>query len=85
MLKLIVRGVFKQRQMFKFVRRILKKKQMLKFVRRGLKENQMLTRIKETKLFGIAQDLKKGTSNLAVIKQESLSQKLTQFVTKYLL
>lgn len=72
MLKLIVRGVFKQRQMFKFVRRILKK-------------NQMLTRIKETKLFGIAQDLKKGTSNLAVIKQESLSQKLTQFVTKYLL
>ena len=71
MLKLIVRGVFKERQMFKFVRRILKEKQMLK-------------RIKETKIIGFAQDLKSGTSNSTGIKQEPLSQ-LIQFVTKYLL
>ena len=44
----------------------------------------MLTRIKETKIIGFAQDLKKGTSNSTGIKQEPLSQ-LTQFETKYLL
>ena len=37
MLKLIVRGVFKQRQMTKFVRRILKEKQMLKFCQKSFK------------------------------------------------
>ena len=37
MLKLIVRGVFKERQMFKFVRRILKEKQMLKFCQKSVK------------------------------------------------
>ena len=43
----------------------------------------MFTRVKETKIIGI-EDLKKGTSNLAGIKQEPLSP-LTQFVTEYLL
>ena len=37
MLKLIVRGVFKERQMFKFVRRVLKEKQMLKFCQKRFK------------------------------------------------
>lgn len=44
----------------------------------------MLTRMKETKIIRIAQDLKKGTSNSTGTKQEPLSQ-LTQFLTKYLL
>ena len=44
----------------------------------------MLTRVKETKIIGIEEDLKKGASNSAEIKQEPLSP-LTQFVTKYLL
>ena len=57
---------------------------MFKFVRRILKEKQMRTRVKETKIMGIAQDFKKGTSNSVGIKQEPLSQ-LIQFVTKYLL
>ena len=39
---------------------------------------------KKTKMIGIVQVLKKGTSNSAKIEQEPLSQ-LTQFVTKYLL
>ena len=37
MLKLIVRGDFKDRQMFKFVRRNLKEKQMLKFCQKSVK------------------------------------------------
>lgn len=37
MLKLIVRGVFKDRQMFKFVRRILKENQMRKFYQKSFK------------------------------------------------
>ena len=37
MLRLIVRGVFKDRQMFKFVRRILKENQMRKFYQKSFK------------------------------------------------
>ena len=54
MLKLIVRGVFKQRQMTKFVRRILK-------------EKQMLTRIKETKIIGIAQERELGRNQTGAL------------------
>ena len=81
MLKLIVRGVFKQRQTTKFVRRILKEKQMLKFCRKSFKGEANAQNKRNQNNWNCA---RKGTSNSAGIKQEPLSQ-FIQFVTKYLL
>ena len=46
MLKLIVRGVFKDRQMYKFVRRILKEKQMRKFCQKSFKGEANAVKVK---------------------------------------
>ena len=71
--------------MFKFVRRILKEKQMLKFCQNSFKGEANAQKDKRNQNnWNIAQDLKKGTSNSAGIKQEPLSH-FTQFVTEYLL
>ena len=84
MLKLIVRCVFKERQMFKFVRRILKEKQMLKFCQKSFKGEANAQNDKRNQNNWNCARSQKGTSNSVEIKQEPLSH-FTQFVTEYLL